>query len=388
MSKVGRFIFKLLTLAAMLLGLPLLGITLAGHPLQRYFEFPPVSRYVVPAAFSRWAFTAYAVFIGGTLAVLLVQAYRGMRASSPAPAGGQRFPWWGWLGAATGLAAWVMAWTRQDWFAPFQAHTFTPLWLSYILVVNAVSWYRSGRCMMLDRPVYFLCLFPVSAVFWWFFEYLNRYVQNWYYPGVYFGPWEYFGYATLCFSTVLPAVLGTRDAVASAAWLQNGFKEFVPIRIPRPRWAAGGILVLASAGLTGIGIWPNLLFPLVWISPLLIIVSFQVLMREDHLFCDLARGDWRPLVSSAVAALICGFFWEMWNYYSLAKWKYSVPFVHRYTLFEMPVLGYGGYLPFGPMCAVVGSMLEKVIPGGRQPAPVRSRPVDTPGESEPTHGLC
>ena len=30
-----------------------------------------------------------------------------------------------------------MAWTRFEWFAPFQEHTFTPLWLAYIVVVNA-----------------------------------------------------------------------------------------------------------------------------------------------------------------------------------------------------------------------------------------------------------
>jgi hypothetical protein len=33
--------------------------------------------------------------------------------------------------------------------------------------------------------------------------------------------------------------------------------------------------------------------------------------------------------------------------------------VHRYLIFEMPLLGYAGYLPFGLQCAVVGSLLEK-----------------------------
>jgi hypothetical protein len=43
----------------------------------------------------------------------------------------------------------------------------------------------------------------------------------------------------------------------------------------------------------------------------------------------------------------------MWNFYSLAKWKYSIPFVERFHLFEMPILGYAGYLPFGLECAQV-----------------------------------
>ena len=50
--------------------------------------------------------------------------------------------------------------------------------------------------------------FPASAAFWWFFEYLNRYVWNWYYHGVgVMGAGEYAFFATCSFATVLPAVL-------------------------------------------------------------------------------------------------------------------------------------------------------------------------------------
>ncbi|MGD2126314.1 MAG: hypothetical protein PVG99_09555, partial [Desulfobacteraceae bacterium] len=104
-------------------------------------------------------------------------------------------------------------------------------------------------------------------------------------------------------------------------------------------------------------IFPNLLFPLLWISPLLILVSLQALMEERHIFSGLSIGDWRVVLTSALAALVCGFFWEMWNYYSLAKWTYHLPFVHRLQLFEMPVLGYAGYLPFGLECAVIADIV-------------------------------
>ncbi|MBW2675319.1 MAG: hypothetical protein JRD89_18220 [Deltaproteobacteria bacterium] len=56
----------------------------------------------------------------------------------------------------------------------------------------------------------------------------------------------------------------------------------------------------------------------------------------------------------------------MWNWKSLAKWGYSIPFVHRYPIFEMPILGYAGYLPFGIECAIVGAIVESVychLPG-------------------------
>jgi len=52
----------------------------------------------------------------------------------------------------------------------------------------------------------------------------------------------------------------------------------------------------------------------------------------------------------------------MWNYFSLAHWKYSIPFVQRFEVFEMPALGYAGYLPFGLECAAAESLLGNVLP--------------------------
>jgi hypothetical protein len=49
----------------------------------------------------------------------------------------------------------------------------------------------------------------------------------------------------------------------------------------------------------------------------------------------------------------------MWNFYSLAKWTYHVPFVQRFEIFEMPILGYAGYLPFGLECAVISELVLK-----------------------------
>ena len=63
----------------------------------------------------------------------------------------------------------------------------------------------------------------------------------------------------------------------------------------------------------------------------------------------------------ALAALLCGFFWEMWNFHSLAKWIYQVPYVQRYPIFEMPLLGYAGYLPFGLECALLGMIVDEAM---------------------------
>ena len=355
-----RFSLKFVVLGNMLLGLPLLGIYLAGHPLDRYLEFPPKTQYIEHAPFS-WP--AFAVLTSIVLAVVLPLAGRGIQAYkkrsqkavelTPKP-----FPRWGWLGIAAGIFAWILAWTRFAWFIPYQPHTFSPLWFSYIVVVNALCVRKTGHSLMTDRPGFFLLLFPVSAVFWWFFEFLNRFVQNWYYTGAEFGPWAYFWYATLPFSTVLPAVLSTQQWLQSANWIKLGYGDLPPVRVRHPRSAALALILLSAAGLAGIGLWPSYLYPLVWVSPLLILVCLQTLMKERHIFSVMAAGDWSGIVAAALAALVCGGFWEMWNYFSLAKWMYSVPLVHRFLIFEMPLLGYGGYLPFGLECMTIGAMFE------------------------------
>jgi hypothetical protein len=355
-----RFLLKISILGGMLVGLPLLGIVLAGYPVERYLEFPPRTRYVDHAPFSLAAFFTYVAFIALFTAPLIVAAVK-IGCSGP-PAGSRRasFPWWGGVGIGSGILAWILAWTRFPWFAAFQPHTFTPLWLSLILTVNALTFRRSGRCLLTDRTAFFLSLFPFSALFWWFFEYLNRFVQNWYYVGASFSPWEYFWYATLPFSTVLPAVLSVQEWVRGFGWVCR-FHGLFPIRVRHPKGLAGAVLVASGLGLAGIGIFPNALFSLLWISPLLIIVSLQTWMGESNVFSDASEGNWDLIVSSAIAALICGLFWETWNFYSLAKWKYTVPLVQRFPLFEMPLLGYAGYLPFGLECMAVGKLISDVV---------------------------
>jgi len=345
----------------MLLGLPLLGILLANFPIQRYLEFPPRVQYVHHAPFSWSVFGGYAIFILCFTIPLTFIIFKSSRQIKTTSSPLHTFPWWGWLGVVAGIVMWILSWTRFPWFVKFQPHTFTPLWLSYIIVINAFCQRQTGRCMMLNHTRLFLFLFPVSAVFWWFFEYLNRFVQNWSYIGVHFSPWEYFWYATISFSTVLPAVLGTRDLMNTISWIKPGFDNLKQFKCSHPTIWAIFLLALSGIGLGCIGLWPNHFFSLLWISPLIIIISLQTLMREKHILSETAAGHWSPVIASALAAVFCGFFWEMWNYHSLAKWKYSIPFVHGFKIFEMPILGYAGYLPFGLECAVIGDLLERML---------------------------
>lgn len=347
---------------ALVLGLPLLGVWTAGKPLWPYLEFPPRAGYVEHAPFSWIAFLAVALSIGLTTGPIL---YRVLTANSRLQHSTLAtqdsalrthrygFPWWGWTGIAWAIMWWVLAWTRFTWMTPIQEHTFTPLWLGYIVTVNAWASSRTGRCLMLEHPRFLLALFPLSAGFWWIFEYLNRFVQNWYYVGVDdLSALSYVLRGSVAFSTVLPAVASTADLLESFPRLSAGLRQFwdAPIRLGS-RAAQSG-LALSCVCLLAVGLWPDYLFTSVWVAPLILAVSIQTLWGEPTILSPIAQRDWQWLWLYGLAALICGVWWELWNWGSLAKWQYAVPFVHRFQIFEMPLLGYAGYLPFGLECLV------------------------------------
>jgi thioredoxin reductase (NADPH) len=154
-SSLKSLLFKFSILTAMLLGLPILGITLAGHPLSRYLEFPPQTLYVLPAPFFWMVFLGYSLFILAVCLSLAIKTLKSIKFSKHKISLSGVFPWWGWLGAASGVGVWILAWSRYSWFSAFQPHTFTPLWISYILVVNALKYQRTGQCMIISTAVSF-----------------------------------------------------------------------------------------------------------------------------------------------------------------------------------------------------------------------------------------
>jgi hypothetical protein len=328
----------------------LLGLAAAGYPLSPYLAFPPRTGQAAHAPFAWAAFAAISLPALGALALLFI-AIVGARPEA-APRAPGRFPWWGFFGVGLIAAGWLLAWNTA------QRHTFTLLWLGYILLLNALAFRRAGSSLLTHRRAWFLTLFPVSAAFWWVFEHLNQFVRNWYYSGVHTSSdWDYFIQATLPFSTVLPAV------AATWFWLRQ-FARLEAVALPVLRggaflaWIA---LFGGAAALVAMALWPEALYPAVWVGPLLLLAGLQRLLLGETLLEPIARGDWRPLVQPAAAGLICGLFWELWNYGALAKWHYSIPYAQRFHVFEMPLAGYAGYLPFGVTCALVMDLVARLV---------------------------
>ena len=99
--------------------------------------------------------------------------------------------------------------------------------------------------------------------------------------------------------------------------------------------------------------WPVGFYWLMWLSLYLLFEGLNILQRRRTLLHCAQHGDWRWVVALGLGATTCGFFWEMWNYFSSPKWIYHTPGVQWLHIFEMPLLGYLGYIPFAwELCAI------------------------------------
>jgi hypothetical protein len=355
---MSKNIIKLIILILLLFGLPIAGIILSGRSIEKYTEFPPVTQYVVHAPFSWTAFIIISAIILIFIFPILLYSYRYLKQHKFESAGTNKFPWWGKLSILSIIFFWIIAWGHFDIFLKLHEYTFFPLWVSFTVLINSLQYKKTGKCFVAEQPLRFLLLFPVSAIFWWYFEYINGFIQNWYYIGADHEPLKFFLLSTLAFSTVLPAVMCISNLLLCYSWINKGFNSILKIKNPMPKFSVLFMFVIFCSGLALIGIFPAYLFPLVWVSPVLIIVSLQIFFNDKHIFSAIPDGNWSLIVSASLAALICGMFWEMWNFYSIPKWQYSIPLVHRFLVFEMPVLGFAGYLPFGLLCVSISNMIS------------------------------
>ena len=272
----------------------------------------------------------------------------------------ENWPLHGWIGISLVATFWTLNWSlsglRSHW-------GFFPLWLGYCLTVDALVYTRKGDSAMIRNRRAFAGMFLVSVPAWWLFEILNWRTGNWLYLGrEFFGDLEFALFASLSFSTVMPAVFGTAELVSTFNWIA---KMRPGIRIVDTRRTLLGFFLTGWVMLAALLIWPRYFFPFLWMSIYCILDPINAWLGNRSLFKYAAIGDWRPVLSLFLGCLICGFFWEMWNFYSYPKWTYQIPFVDFLRIFEMPILGYGGYLPFSLELFALYHLLTGWGRGGR-----------------------
>ena len=252
-----------------------------------------------------------------------------------------RWPVHGWVGLILIAVCWPL-----NWMLPGvrTAYLFFPLWLGYILVVDALVQRRTGNSISTTSRKNFVLMFVVSAPVWWLFELINLRTANWEYLGrELFSSFQFNLLSTISFSIVVPAVFETAALIRSFDWMQR-------LRTgPRVAATSGvflGLFAIGLAMLSAMLVWPEIFYPFTWIALVFILEPINQWTGRPHFLEELRQGDWRTVTSLLLAALVCGLFWEMWNYYSFPKWIYHIPVLGFWRIFEMPLLGYGGYVPF------------------------------------------
>ena len=236
---------------------------------------------------------------------------------------------------------------------------FFPLWLGYALTVDALVFRRKGTSLLTRSWARYIGLFLISAPSWWLFELINVRTQNWFYMGKQsFTSLEYAIFASFSFSTVIPAVFGTAELAGTFKWIRN-LKACC--RFGTKKSHITFVFILGWLMLAAMLMWPRYFFPFVWLSVYFIIEPVNVWLGHRSLFDKVKNGNWTPVVALWIGCLICGFFWEMWNYYAYPKWVYEVPFVDFLHIFEMPVVGYLGYIPFSMELFALYHLITSII---------------------------
>ena len=241
----------------------------------------------------------------------------------------------------------------------------TPIcWTGFILFADGVVFRARGRSWLRSAPGEFAALVLLSIPLWLVFEFFNLYIDNWYYVGL---PdslaLRLFGYAW-SFGTIWPAIFEGADLVGVARQARNAggagtggsadtwpFDPASPANPARPALPALLSITLGAAMLVWPIVWPSrYLAAPVWLGFILLLDPINAWLGAPSLMTRARAGNRDLPVNLMMSGLLCGVLWEFWNYWSRAKWHYTVPIMARVKLFEMPLPGFLGFPAFALEC--------------------------------------
>ena len=184
-----------------------------------------------------------------------------------------------------------------------------------------------------------------STTVWLIFEALNLVLKNWGYVAVAASGWiRWPGYA-LAFATVLPGVLLTAQVYRGPGGLEKPEGPALqPGSLAAGVPAGGRRLSGLAPGLSPLRLPPGLGGVFLPAGPLLRSLG------GPSLIARFLRGERREHLCLLAAGLICGLWWEAWNWFAISKWVYTLPVLNFWKVFEMPLLGFLGFPPFALEC--------------------------------------
>jgi len=253
------------------------------------------------------------------------------------------FRWYGVLGLI------MVAFAQINFFfqvQPFAQWYFPIIWFGFIFVIDAVNYSLNGQSLMVNKPRIFLMLLIVSAIVWWMFEFIGYILQNWYYVGTegFTSTFEKLLFGTISFATVIPAVFET-SILLKSIHLFDGIVLKKRHDISKELLFAMMFFGVLTFFLTVL--WPRMFFPFIWLSFFLILDPINYINKRPSIVGHLKDRKLAVPLSLFVGATLTGVLWEFWNYWAIPKWIYTLPIADFFHVFEMPLLGYLGYGPFG-----------------------------------------
>jgi hypothetical protein len=271
----------------------------------------------------------------------------------------RRLPRYGIAGFLIMLAGEVTLFAGAEWIAQW----FTPImWTGYILFIDGVIRARKGTSLLSRYPREFVLLAVISIASWEIFEGYNLLLKNWRYINL---PdplaVRLIGYAW-SYATISPAMFLTYELL----------EDLLPGRNPErsPRLGNAPFYALVAFGFACISVplvWPSAyMTPLVWIGWAFFLDPINQRLGERSFISELFSGKARSILIMFLAGFLCGVIWEFWNYWAATKWEYEVPYLGHIKIFEMPVLGFLGFLPFAVESYAIYVFLRRLIPVERR----------------------
>jgi len=240
---------------------------------------------------------------------------------------------------------------------------FTPLaWTAYIIFADGINYRYRGRSLIIGNGGNFIWMSIISIGLWYVFEFYNLFLDNWHYINLPASKTvRYFGYFW-SFATIWPGIFETY-------LLLTGIKLFDKARVrPRKmpiRWFWTAVITGAVFEILPFLFPGRYWAPAVWIGFILLLDPINCRLGRSSLTEQLGHGLISGFLRFGASGLICGFLWEFWNYWAGAKWVYTIPYWGNVKIFEMPVIGYLGFIPFGievfTMYIFAGWMVEKLL---------------------------
>ena len=215
-------------------------------------------------------------------------------------------------------------------------------WWSFILIVDSINFRRKKYSLISISLKDFLFMAFISVFVWLLFELFNLRLRNWSYHGLPEDfPVRWLGYF-IAFATVIPAMKELQLFFLSIL-KKNRLALF---RLKPKSWLLVLFVCVGILSSILVLIWPRIFFPLVWLCFIFLLEPINFWLKNDSLLKDFERRDWRKFWSWILAGLLTGLLWEFWNFWAGSHWEYSLPYFNFGKMFQMPVLGYTGFLPF------------------------------------------